>query len=171
MSTLPELVQEHQILFNQISDAGGELTPEIEKALDEIKFALSTKSDSYAFMIKKFESEAEFYKTEAGIYSDYGRRLSRMADAMKTRIKYAMIEMNEKEIGSFQLRNTKAIVRIVLEDEIPEEYQKKEIIITPDKKKIEEALKSGIVLTFAHLESNVALYITPKKQKEITNGK
>lgn len=60
----------------------------------------------------------------------------------------------------------------IIDDEniIPKTFIKEKIVTSIDKAGIKEALKSGEIISGAHLQDNQSVVILPKKSKEVVNG-
>jgi hypothetical protein len=61
---LYEIPNAYRSLMQQIEDADGELSPEVEQSLDGLQENLETKIDSMCCLVREAESEAESFDTE-----------------------------------------------------------------------------------------------------------
>lgn len=116
------------------------------------------KVDSYAALIRKFESEATIAKAEA----DRVRALAQAAEGRAKRLKDRLKEFMEMSgISRFETATNKIAIQKnggkaplefvdgVTADLIPEEYQK--ISIEFDREGIRADLESGVALDFAYI--------------------
>lgn len=167
MATLTELISESNAVLNQIIDAGGELTEEIEKALATTTTELQTKVDSYVFIMEKLDSEAEFYKQKAEQYLKISKACKNLKERINQRTKEIMETNKIYELKGFdyhfKLTPTQSAL-LIDESKLTGEYK---ILVTsyePDKERIKKALLLDEKIEGATLEKRYSLrsYINKK---------
>lgn len=167
--SLFEIVFQSQVLTQQIIEAGGELSPELEQALEQVDLAITAKVDGYNAVMDRLELEATYWKAKADMYSKIAKAHTAAQDRMKNAIKQAMQAMGKTEVCGddvkFKLANAQP--KLILDEaKIPKEFK---MIVTThvvDKERIKTALKEGFAVAGAQLEPSVALraYVNKKEQ-------
>lgn len=156
------IVNEAMQLEQMLMESGGEITPEIEKALMVNASELSNKVDGYQHIIERFGSLAEHYKQRAEFFKTISGQCKTAADRLRDNVKSAMIDLGVDEVKGadirYKLSNTSGSLVIEDAEMIPVEF-KKEIITTEiDKKALKEALLTGEV-PGAKLEAGYSLRV------------
>ena len=158
--SLESIVIDTQQVIDTIIKAQGHITPEIEEMYKQLTTNLITKVDACAFIEKKLESEAEFFKEQAKYYTSIARSLETSRENIRERIKTAMLTLDYKEIlgrvARFVL--TKAAKKLILEPaRLPKEYVTVVQTEVPNRDKILGDLEKGLTIEGATLVENVAL--------------
>jgi hypothetical protein len=83
---LYELTKELQELYNQIVEADGEITPEVEKELDTVEGDLATKMESIGNLLRNLDLEASHYAAKADLVKAEAKRLADKEKAIAGRI-------------------------------------------------------------------------------------
>lgn len=161
MSSFKELLIKKQNLDNELIEAIGELTPEMEQALLEIETNLPEKVDNYAYLIDKVEHEAEFFKKKAEKYLKTSKVLENLHQRLLDSIKQRMIEFNLLEVKGhdevFRIARGKPVVTVLSQSEIPESHLKKTLTISVDKNSIREAIEGGKEIAGVRLDPSFTL--------------
>jgi len=155
-----QITQEALMINELLIESDGELTPELEQALQINQAELEHKAGNYALVIKQNEGEIDMIDAEI-------KRLQAAKKARENaskRLKEIMIQcMNLYGIKKIQsgtttlsIRESKA-VEILDESLIPNEF--KEWKATIKKSLISEALKEGEKVEGAELKTNQSLQI------------
>jgi hypothetical protein len=163
-----EIATEYQHLINDLYDEDGNENPEAVIKLEENQLALEKKAIAIASWIKNMELEAASLK---GIKKqideakqnvlDREKRLTNIIDRWEGYIKDNMEMRGIKEIKCpyfiLKLLNKAPSVEIYNEDEITDDY----LVITkrPDKIKMLEHMKEGILIDGARLKKGMRLQI------------
>jgi hypothetical protein len=155
-----------------LMETGGELTPELEKAMAEVESKMPDKADSYVFVTQDLRNEAALWKKRAQDFAAVARTFENYADAMEESIKFACVKMNVTELEGAQyiwkLVKSKAAVMIDDETKIPSGHI--EIVQTRKIRKdsIYEDLKNGLPVPGARLVENqhVRAYANTAKGKK-----
>jgi hypothetical protein len=85
-----KIEQDYLELSNQIIEAGGELTPEIETALAINKEQLQAKGINYGYVIKSLESDVTAIDEEIKRLNALKSSRNKTVDLLKSTIKQAM---------------------------------------------------------------------------------
>lgn len=139
----------------------GEFSPEdIADTLEGEELALADKFDGVMAIVRNLEGKAKTAGTEAKRLSDRAKSFENQARDLK---KYILRCMQAAQLKTFKTeRNTltvrKGAVSVVIDNEaqLPDELVDVQTIVTPDRKKIKEALEAlneGETIPGAHLEA------------------
>ncbi len=96
--TLHSLITQMQEIEEQIIEAGGELTPEIEALISGTEEKIEDKLDSYAAMIQYLKGQAEYLDNQAKLYAARKRTVTNSIDSMKERMLGAMQAIGQNKI-------------------------------------------------------------------------
>lgn len=145
MGTLYEIVSQAQIIEQQIAEAGGELSPELEQALANVDLSLTEKVEGYAQVIDRLESVSEYWSKKAKELSAISDGVDTAVKRIEERLKSAMIELRKDEVFGesirFKLSTTKGSLVIEDSSKIPSQFLMTVTTTIPDKEKIREALE------------------------------
>ena len=86
------------VIHQAITDASGELTPEIEQALNALTAEFGDKVDAYGFKIRALEAQAELHRDRAAYHELRARAFARMVEELKSRLLIAMIALGRKKL-------------------------------------------------------------------------
>lgn len=147
-------------LNDMLMDSGGELTPELEQALQITQAELETKAINYAWVIKANKAEIDTLDAEIKRLQAIKKSRENASNRLKEILKSVMVHFNIKKITSTTLNlvlSESTAVEITEEAAIPAEYKilKQEI----SKSQIGEALKEGVKVPGAQLVKNKNLQI------------
>ena len=156
-----QIEHEYLTLVEDIINSGGEITPEQEMQLALTKDQLENKGRSYGYVVKQLESDCDQIDAEISRLTALKKSRSKTIDRMKETVKNAMILFNVDEIKSptlkINFRNSETVE--VESAVIPEEWCTKKTTLTPDKKRIKEALEGGETIVGAYIEKHKNLQI------------
>jgi hypothetical protein len=158
--SLNEIVVETQKILDVIIQSQGEMTPEIEAIHNDLVSNLASKVDSCAYVEKKIQAEADFFKDQAEYYTKIARSLESAKTALRQRVKEAMMNLGYQEICGERSRFKLVPLaqKLVLEQgKLPNDYLSAITQIVPDKERIHFDLAHGIEIPGARLEDNFAL--------------
>lgn len=154
-NTLYSLVTQAQAIEQQIMEAGGELSPEVEQALTQVDLSLAEKIDSYDFVMDRLEGQSDYWKAKAALYTKISKSYDGVRERLRTAIKDAMIALNKTEIAGndvrFKLQNS-APKLIIDEAKVSDKFKMQITTMVIDKERIKSALKDGIPVEGATLE-------------------
>lgn len=159
---LYQIEQEYMMLADSIISNGGELTPELETALEINKEQLENKGRGYGYIIKDIENEVEVIDAEIKRLQALKQSRSKTVDTLKDKLSNAMQLFEVSEIKSptlkinFRKSESVEIENVYLLD-------KKFIVIKtteqPDKAAIKKAIKNGELVQGATVNINYNLQI------------
>jgi len=156
MATLRELTAEFGFFQQELIDAGGEISPEIETRLAHFEASLTTKADSIAYVLDHLDAEAIYWKAKASDMQKLARSFSNAHERLKDRVKFAMRKMGATEIKgdeqTFSLSDSRKKLVIFDQEKVPDSFLKETIVTEPDKYAIESSLKAGIEVPGCMLE-------------------
>jgi hypothetical protein len=157
---LYEITTTHLNLLNNIIEAGGELTPEMEQALQMSEMSIQEKGINYAKFIRTLEAEAETIRVREKELADIRKLRENLANRLRLNLSDAMEQLNLDKIKdtthSITFRKSKSVM-IFDENEIPSQY--KSWIPTISKTDIKKAIEMGINVPGATLTTNQSIQI------------
>lgn len=162
---LYNIEREYLEIANQLIEAGGEVTPELEQALAINKENLQVKSAKYAYVTKSLNDEVDLIDKEIERLTELKNKRIKGIEVLKDRVKTAMDLYGIKKIESNNIKlmlvRTKPVVVIENENDIPKKFKPKKTVITypVDKKAIKEAIDAGLKVKGAVLKENETLQI------------
>lgn len=172
--SLPALVREYSKIAEILATTGGELTPELEEQFKNLDIQTAGKIDGYHFLMKRLESEAEFWEEEAKRRKQIADGCYSIIDRLKGGILYAMTSLGTNEITGNAVRAklspTKG--RLSIDDSIlSDEWKITEIKKVPDKERIREALEAFETIPGAKIEGGFSVrFYNVKTDKKKVNG-
>lgn len=151
--TLSILLQQSHEIIAQLILTEGELTPDIESAIEVNERQLTEKIDSYHFVMERLEKEAEYFKSKADQLSRIASGCKKTRERIKERLKEVMqanqlTELKGQDIR-FKLINSQPALKID-ESKLPIKW--KIVSYIPDKSRIKEELINGGEIEGACLE-------------------
>jgi hypothetical protein len=162
MSNIYQITGEFQNLVRILTENEGELTPELETALAINKDELQAKGVNYGFVIKTIESEIDIIDAEIERLQGLKKVRVNATDRLKKTLTDAMnlYEMTEikSPIIKISFRASES-VEILDESLLEPGYVVEKITHSPDKAKIKDAIKSGINVVGAILQTNQNIQI------------
>lgn len=158
--TLYELEQRYRLLLDMAEE--GELS---EDALNDMREYLlediGGKLEGYGCVLRQLTADAEAVKTEKMRLAMKQAALEKNVEKIRDAIKSAMLLTDQKKVKTplFTFSTTTRLKPIVdvPEGKIPPQFQK--VTIKADTKEIEEFLKAGNEVPWAHLEQVQSLTV------------
>lgn len=159
-TTMYDIIGEALVIFENLEDNGGELTPELEKQLTITESELQSKGIAYLEVIKDRTSHVNRIDQEI-------KRLQAMKKADNNiidRLEFGLLEA-QKTFGDFDLGLTTITTRksesIEVEDVnlLPKEYKVIKVVESADKNALKEAIKKGEKIDGVRLVENQNLRI------------
>ena len=149
-----EIDSEYRDILQMLEQVDGEISPEIEKALETNEGDFLKKVTNYRNMIFKWKSDLQAIKIE--------KNRNTSIERLKNALGYVMSNRNLKSVdlgvnGSISYR--KSYSTIVDEDSLPAEWFKMTVVEKPMKSEIMRALKNGETIEGARLEESENLQI------------
>lgn len=145
---LYELSKELATINDQLITEQGEISPDLEKRLDEVNLALTEKATGLRKWLAMIESETNGLDSEIKrlerMKKTQENLIGRLKEYIKKNMEIADLKKIQTPIGTFTIQANPPSVEIVVEEMVPDQFkvtipEHKEI----DKKIIAEALKSG----------------------------
>lgn len=160
--SLYQIREEHLILLQQIEDAEGELTPEMEQSLCLTEEDFQSKAISYSYVIKGFNDTGDVIEKEISRLKKLQERAEKTREQFKARLAEAMIQFGVEKIESpvmkISFRKSEG-VEITDETAIPSEFFDVKTVSTISKTRIKEIIKAGEVVPGAEFVTRKNLQI------------
>ena len=159
---LYEIEQSYVQLANQIIDNEGEVTPELETALQLTIENLETKGRGYGFIIKDLENDIDSIDKEIARLTAFKKSRSKTVDRLKETLSDAMQLFQIEKIEtptlkiSFRKSESVEVESVALLDPL---YIVTKQVKTADKESIKLAIKGGLEVVGAVLKQNKNLQI------------
>ncbi len=157
-----QIKSEYQLLINQVIDADGELTSELETALTINKEQLQSKAVDYSYVIKQLDSDCEQIDAELKRLQQLKKVRTNLAERLKNTISDAMnlyeVEKIETPLIKLSFRNSES-VEITNESQLDACFIVTKTVTSPDKKAIKDAIKGGVLVCGATISYNKNLQI------------
>ena len=153
---------EYQLLVNELIDNGGELTPELELALQINKDNFHSKSENYAYITKQFDGEMDIIDAEIKRLQQAKKTREKAIERLKANIEMAMItfEVDKIETPLIKISFRKSeSVEVNDVNDLPNEFKVVKVTEAADKLKIKDALKSGMFISGCSIKTNRNLQI------------
>ena len=125
MSNIYKIETEYRDIISVLVENGGELTPEIEQALQINQKDLYRKSESYAYAIKELDGEIDIIKSEIerlqALISKRDKSICRMKETVLKAMELYEIDKIETPMIKISVRESEA-VEVINEAQIPDIY-------------------------------------------------
>jgi len=161
MKSLYEISNDLMTIFNEIDNAGGEITEQQETSLAISEGELKQKAVAYVSVIKTFEGESLVIENEINRLQALKKQRDGIVLKLKETIKNALIQFDIEEIKTelikISFRSSKS-VEITDIDKLPNDciiFEKKPISKTELKKRMD----AGEFIPGCHIVENVNLQI------------
>jgi hypothetical protein len=158
--SLSNIVFEAQKVVDSIIRSGGELSPEIELIYTELATKFVYKVDACSYVLRKLESEVEFFKKQAQFYQKLARAIDNSRERIRDGIKAGMLTLEKTEVlgSSHRFVLTKAPEKLIIdENKLSPEYMTVVHSFVPDRERILAELKAGKIIEGAELVEIYAL--------------
>lgn len=159
---LYQLTTEYKQLESILIENEGELTPDLEQALQINQDQLQAKGISYGYVIKSIEAESDIIDTEIKRLTQLKKVRDNAVERLKTTLKQAMEMYGVLELKTPTLKisfRKSESVEIIDMDLLDKKYITVKTTEMPNKTEIKEALKRGEVIEGAELRTNNNLQI------------
>ena len=158
--TLYKIENDYLQLINQIEDAEGEITPEMEEALSINEGQLQSKSIAYLEIIGGAESYITRIDDEIKRLQALKKRSGNIVTKLRGRLLDAVKLFGEFEVGLTKF-GTRKSTSVEVEDvnSLPAEFKTIKVVESADKIAIGKALKSGTEIKGCYLNENLNLKI------------
>lgn len=160
--TIFKIQAEYQQIVNELIDNGGNLTPELELAMQITKDNFHSKSENYAFITRQFDSEMDIIDNEIKRLQQAKKTREKAIERLKANIEMAMntfeVDKIETPLIKISFRKSES-VEVEDVNNLPALYKVVKVSETADKLKIKDAIKSGILIEGCYLKTNRNLQI------------
>lgn len=157
-----KIQSEYQQLVNQLIENGGELTPELELALQINKDNFHSKSENYGYITKQFDGEMDIIDNEIKRLQQAKKTREKAIERLKDTIELAMLTFDidkiETPLIKISFRKSES-VEVENVNELPNEFKVIKLTESADKLKIKDALKSGMFISGCSIKTNRNLQI------------
>ena len=157
-----KIQHEYQLLVNELIEYGGELTPELELALQINKDNFHSKSENFAYVTKQFDAEMDIIDNEIKRLQQAKKSREKTIQRLKDTIELAMLTFDidkiETPLIKISFRKSES-VEVSDVNDLPNEFKVIKLTETADKLKIKDALKSGMFISGCSIKSNRNLQI------------
>ena len=157
---LYEITEQQQIINNLLEESCGELTPELEQALELNLENFSNKAEGYVKAIKNYNAEADAIAEEIKKLQAKKKVCENAVTRMKNALSTSMniFGMNKVQAGLFKISlTTSKSVNIINEDLIPQDYKRVKYEIS--KTDIKKAIEAGETVEGAEIMENKSITI------------
>lgn len=162
MKTIYNIQNEYKSIVEALIDNGGELTDELNTAIQITQSELYKKTESYSYIIKEIDGEIDVIKEEIEKLQRFVDSREKTIKRIKEKILNAMqtfeLEKVETPLIKISIRESEA-VEVINEAQIPDLYFTEKTTKTLSKSMIKEAIKSGVNVEGAVLKTNKNLQI------------
>jgi hypothetical protein len=152
-----KIQSEYQQIVTQLIENGGELTPELELAMQITKDNFHSKSESYGYCIREINYNKEIIEKEIERLQKLNKSCNKTIDRLKANIEMAMItfEVDKIETPLIKISFRKSeSVEVEDVNQLPNEYKVIKVTEAADKFKIKDAIKAGIEIIGCYLKTN-----------------
>ena len=158
--SLYEIETTYLELMSQVEDAEGEITPEMEKALEITEKDRDIKSISYLEVIRKKETFNLMVDNEIKRLTAIKKSNNSLVDRLKNNLLGAVNLFGEFTVGTVTFCTRKSTsVEIEDEDKIAKEYKVQKVTTSISKTLIKKALEKDVEVIGASLSTNYSLRI------------
>ena len=157
-----KIQSEYQQIVNELIDNGGNLTPELELAMQITKDNFHSKSENYAFITRQFNAEINIINEEVKRLEQSRKVREKAINRLKANIEMAMntfeVDKIETPLIKISFRKSES-VEVEDINTLPALYKVVKVSETADKLKIKDAIKSGILIDGCSIKVNKNLNI------------
>lgn len=162
MKSIYVINNEYLQLVDALIESGGEVTPELEQALQINKEELELKATNYAYFIKSLEDQNTSIDNEIKRLQAIKKTNSNLVERLEFNISNAMQIFEKDEIKTPTLKlifRKSESVECLDVNALDKEYKRIKVTEEADKTKIKEALKDGVFIPGCRLVTNKNLQI------------
>jgi len=159
---LYEISHKYRAIMAHIEERGGDLDG-IEAELDATEDALAEKADAICALIAEATAEATAYKAEADRLTDGRRRADNRAERLRQYLASNLpVDGLKTQRFALSFRRSESVevaYDLAGSYHAYAQYIKRDVIYSADKSAIKAAIKSGVLIPFAAIESKNNLQI------------
>lgn len=124
----------------------GEISPELERMLEEVEAKLAVKADSYKYLLDRLKYSAEMLWGQAESFDRAAKQLDMAQERLRDRIKQVMIMRETQEVNgvNWRWRLQAAAPKLEVDlDQLPHELKIEKVTYAPNRELINELLRAG----------------------------
>lgn len=169
MSSLYEMTEDMKRIMEILDNAEAEGVEDDEriKEAEELKklveLAIEDKCDNIAYIIKNYEADISSVAEEINRLRKVKQRNESQLKSLKERVVSAMVLLGKKNIstsiGKLSTRRSESVEVYGDIKELPEEFKRLKIEVSPDKTALKKAIKDGMHIDGVELVENLNLSI------------
>lgn len=162
MRSLYDLDIEYQKLADCLEESGGEITPEIEKMMEDNDKDVNEKFKGYVNIIKKIESDLDAIKKEERRLKKLKKTKTNLVERLKDNLHRSMEirEMDKYDGGLFKLSFRKSrSINIDNDAKVPSEFVSIETVTKVDKTELKKYVLKGNEVEGVSIEEKKNLQI------------
>lgn len=158
---LYELTQEQLDINFMLEENGGELTPELEAAMQMNKENYQQKSEGYCKAIAMYKSQEEALDAEIKRLQAKKKVCKNAQERMKESLLASMrlLDLQKIEAGTFTISTRKSTAVEIIDETKLGEYRREVVTYEINKNDIKKALNEGIEIEGAQLVENQNIQI------------
>lgn len=160
-----EISREYEEILNELYDEEGNINEQALIKLEHNEVAMEKKAIAIASFIQNLNAEREaIAKAKEGM-AEREKRYKKKMDELQGYLLFNMEKrgMNEVKCPYFEIRLKKCPLSVdddTLDmDLLPDEYKRTKVKVEPDKVKILQEMKVGVIIPGVHLKQNLKLEI------------
>lgn len=145
-------------VYSEIENNGGEMTPELEAALEITEAERITKGEGYVYVMKQLRSQADLLRAEAKRLTDLAKQYENSAEKLGDKLLQSVIAHGQIKTA-FVTISTRKSKSVSITDESLLEADFWRIKAEPNKTAIKEAIEAGQEVAGALIVENYSLNI------------
>lgn len=166
---LNELVLVALDLENKLMESGGEITPELDEQLSNLHANMTTKIDSYAYVLNSFKFRKEFALQRLKEWEAVVAQCEHTIDNINKMLDFNLNLLNKDRVDGMEYtvmrQNNPASVEIIDEAILPGKYLVTETKTKINKREILDDLKKGFVIPGAELKQGQRVVVKTSQRR------
>jgi DNA repair exonuclease SbcCD ATPase subunit len=155
-----EIGNEYQNIISLIEQNNGDLSDDLHEAYINTREELNNKAKAYIYVIRNKENYITNIDAEIERLRDMKKQTEKEIDRIKNYLSLAVDHFGNFETGLHKISNRLSkSIEVTDLNELPKEYIKEKIELTPDKNAIKKAIESGVDIPGALLVTKSNLQI------------
>lgn len=160
MNNIFQIGNEYQNIIALIEQNNGDLSEDLHEAYINTREELNNKAKAYIYVIRNKENHIANIDAEIERLRDMKKQTEKEIDRIKNYLSMAVDHFGNFETGLHKISNRLSkSVEVTDLNELPKEYIKEKIELTPDKNAIKKAIESGVDIPGALLVTKSNLQI------------
>lgn len=161
---LYEIAKEYEEILDNLYDEEGNVNDQALARLEQNELALEKKAIAVASYIQNMKAEQEAIAAAKKAMAEREKRYKKRIDDLES---YLLHNMERRSINKItcpyfevKIKKCPPSVDIIDESILPEEYKRTKIEVLPDKLKMLQEMKVGVLIPGACLKTNLSLSIS-----------